>query len=273
MKKLLAAMLCMVLVLSCSAAAFAVEKPTFTITPETVEAAPGDTIEFTVSIETEDKCRTLGLIPQFDASVFEIVEGEAILDNALISTYAPDRGFVFLFAAAVKPKGEILTFKLKVRDTAPAGTYEIDFKVSMKDKDASIETEVEPAKITVVRLVSDPTAPPKETEKPTEPPKATEPAEKTEEVTVPATEATEATEAAEPTAAPTNAPTEPQPAVTKPVEPTAAETQGTSEVPTGPAVTAPTEPREFQFPMWAIPIYAIGFALIIIILILKRRLK
>ncbi len=269
MKKFFAVMLCLLVVLSCSATAFAAEKPTFTITPATVEAAPGDTIEFSVSMETETGCRTLGMIPQFDASVFEIVDGEPSVDNALVSTYSPGRGFVFLFATAVKLDGEILTFKLKVRDAAPAGTYEIDFKVSMKDKEDPIESEVEPAKITVVRSGSTPAGkpaePPKATEKPTEPPKETEkpketkPAEETEESTVPATEVTE--------------PTEPLPTATEPEEPTAAETQSATEAPTVPAVTTPEEPREFEFPMWAVPVYAIGFALIIIILILKSRRK
>ena len=274
MKKFFAVMLCLLVVLSCSATAFAAEKPTFTITPATVEAAPGDTIEFSVSMETKTGCRTLGMIPQFDASVFEIVDGEPSVDNALVSTYSPGRGFVFLFATAVKLDGEILTFKLKVRDAAPAGTYEIDFKVSMKDKDDPIESEVEPAKITVVRSGSTPagkpTEPPKATEKPTEPtketkPKETKPAKETEEPTVPATEATKATEVTEPT--------EPLPTVTEPAEPTAPETQSATEAPTVPAVTTPEEPREFEFPMWAVPVYAIGFALIIIILILKSRRK
>ena len=280
MKKISAIVLCLLVVLSCSAPAFAADKPTFTITPETIEAAPGETIEFAVSIETDTKCRTLGMIPQFDASVFEIVAGNPSIDDTLVSTYAPDRGFVFLFAVATKLKGEVLTFKLKVRDAAPAGTYEIGFKVSMKDKDDPIEVKIETASISVVRKgdtapdtkpTEKPTEPPKETEKPTEPAKETEkptepaketkPAE-TEEPTVPATEAAQVTE---PAAAPTDAPTEPQP--------TAAETQSATEVPTEPPVTTPEESREFEFPMWAIPVYAIGFALIIIILILKRRRK
>lgn len=282
MKKLISAVLCLVLILSCSTAAFAAEKPTFTITPKTVEAAPGDIIEFSVSIETEDKCRTLGMIPQFDAAVFEVVEGQPSIKDALISTYSPGRGFVFLFAVAEKLKGEVLTIKLKVRDAAPAGTYEIDFKVSMKDKDDPIETEVMPAKITVVRSGSDasskPTEPPKATEKPTEPPKATEPVKETKpKATEPAKETEAPTEpATEPAAVTetvTEPATEPRSEATEPAESTPTEIQHATEeiAPTDPSVTTPEETNKFEFPMWAVPVYAIGFALIIIILILKRR--
>lgn len=268
MKKLLSAVFCLILILSCSTAAIAVEKNTFTFSPDTVEAAPGDIIEFTVSIEAQDKCRTLGLIPQYDAAVFEIVDGKPSVDNALVATYSPDRGFVFLFATATKLDGEVLTLRLKVRDAAPAGTYEIGFKVSMKDKEDPIETEVENAKITVIRSGSNPapkpTDPPKTTEKPTEPPKETE----KPKATNPAKE----TEAAQVTD-PTGPAADPQPTVTEPEETGAAHTQSATEAPTEPAVTTPEVPREFEFPKWAIPVYAIGFGLIIIILILKRILR
>ena len=243
MKKLIAAALCMMLVLSCSATVFAAEKTTFAISPETVEAAPGDTIAFSISIEAGDSCRTLGVIPQFDAAVFEIVDGQTTVAEALISTYTPGRGFVFLFAEAVKLKGQILTFQLKVRDAAPADTYEIDFKVSMMGTNEPLETEVESAQITVVRPGSDstskPSDPPTETEKPTEPDKATDPAGS-------------------------------QPTDAAPEDPSTAETH---EAPTAPPVTVPEETREFKFPLWAIPVYVIGISLIILILIILRKRK
>ena len=280
MKKISAIVLCLLVVLSCSAPAFAAGSNVITITPNKTQVAPGDSVDFTVTIKATDACRTAGLILQYDAAVFDVVEGKCDNDDALIATFDKSRGFIILFAKATVLEGELCTFTLKVRDAAATNVYEVGLKASMKDKDDPIEVKIETASISVVRKgdtapdtkpTEKPTEPPKETEKPTEPAKETEkptepaketkPAE-TEEPTEPATEAAQVTE---PTAAPTDAPTEPQP--------TAAETQSATEVPTEPPVTTPEASREFEFPMWAIPVYAIGFALIVIILILKRRRK
>ena len=279
MKKISAIVLCLLVVLSCSAPAFAAGSNVITITPNKTQVAPGDSVDFTVTIKATDACRTAGLILQYDAAVFDVVEGKCDNDDALIATFDKTRGFIILFAKATVLEGELCTFTLKVRDAAATNVYEVGLKASMKDKDDPIEVKIETASISVVRKgdtapdtkpTEKPTEPPKATEKPTEPvketekptePKETKPAE-TEEPTVPATEAAQVTE---PAAVPTDAPTEPQP--------TAAETQSATEVPTEPPVTTPEESREFEFPMWAIPVYAIGFALIIIILILKRRRK
>lgn len=280
MKKISAILLCLLVVLSCTAPAFAAESNVITITPNKTQVAPGDSVDFTVTIKATDACRTAGLILQYDAAVFDVVEGKCDNDDALIATFDKSRGFIILFAKATVLEGELCTFTLKVRDAAATNVYEVGLKASMKDKDDPIEVKIETASISVVRKgdtapdtkpTEKPTEPPKETEKPTEPAKETEkptepaketkPAE-TEEPTVPATGAAQVTE---PAAVPTDAPTEPQP--------TAAETQSATEVPTEPPVTTPEASREFEFPMWAIPVYAIGFALIIIILILKRRRK
>ena len=270
MKKISAIVLCLLVVLSCSAPAFAAESNVITITPNKTQVAPGDSVDFTVTIKATDACRTAGLILQYDAAVFDVVEGKCDNDDALIATFDKTRGFIILFAKATVLEGELCTFTLKVRDAAATNVYEVGLKASMKDKDDPIEVKIETASISVVRKgdtapetkpTEKPTEPPKATEKPTEPAKETKPAE-TEEPTEAATEAAQVTE---PTAAPTDAPTEPQP--------TAAETQSATEVPTEPPVTTPEASREFEFPMWAIPVYAIGFALIILILILKRRRK
>ena len=280
MKKISAIVLCLLVVLSCSAPAFAAESNVITITPNKTQVAPGDSVDFTVTIKATDACRTAGLILQYDAAVFDVVEGKCDNDDALIATFDKTRGFIILFAKATVLEGELCTFTLKVRDAAATNVYEVGLKASMKDKDDPMKVKIETASISVVRkgdtapdtkptekpteppkATEKPTEPAKETEKPTEPAKETKPAE-TEEPTVPATEAAQVTE---PTAAPTDAPTEPQP--------TAAETQSATEVPTEPPVTTPEASREFEFPMWAIPVYAIGFALIILILILKRRRK
>lgn len=280
MKKISAIVLCLLVVLSCTAPAFAAGSNVITITPNKTQVAPGDSVDFTVTIKATDACRTAGLILQYDAAVFDVVEGKCDNDDALIATFDKTRGFIILFAKATVLEGELCTFTLKVRDAAATNVYEVGLKASMKDKDDPIEVKIETASISVVRkgdtapdtkptekpteppkATEKPTEPAKETEKPTEPAKETKPAE-TEEPTVPATEAAQITE---PTAAPTDAPTEPQP--------TAAETRSATEAPTEPTVTTPEETERFEFPMWAIPVYAIGFALIILILILKRRRK
>ena len=280
MKKISAIVLCLLVVLSCSAPAFAAGSNVITITPNKTQVAPGDSVDFTVTIKATDACRTAGLILQYDAAVFDVVEGKCDNDDALIATFDKTRGFIILFAKATVLEGELCTFTLKVRDAAATNVYEVGLKASMKDKDDPIEVKIETASISVVRKGD--TAPDtKPTEKPTEPPKATEkptePAKETEKPTEPAKEtkpaeteepteaATEAAQVTEPAAVSTDAPTEPQP--------TAAETQSATEVPTEPPVTTPEASSEFEFPMWAIPVYAIGFALIILILILKRRRK
>lgn len=120
------------------------------IKADRTEVKPGDTVKFAVSISGTTEYTTLGLKWQFDTDVFELVTGECVAEDALLSSYKPETGFAVLYQTAGVHEGEVGTFTLKVKDAAPAGAAEVSFITSGKKGPADIPVGINAVKITVV---------------------------------------------------------------------------------------------------------------------------
>lgn len=149
MKRIFAMILALVLVCCVlPLGAFAAETARLTVETETKNAKPGEQIEFKILADA-DACTSFGLVLEYDSSVFEVVEGECTLTNALFSTFDKDKGLAVMFSEATALEGEVGTFVLKVRSDAAAGAVEVSGISAVKNGSAEITSEVEPAKLSI----------------------------------------------------------------------------------------------------------------------------
>lgn len=149
MKKLTAILLCLLLTAALAIPAMAAGSTVMTISTDATSAKPGDEIEFKISMSGSEKCTSFGLLLEYDSKVFEVVEGKCTLDNALFSTFDKDKGLACMLSEAAAPSGEVATFTLRVKSDAPAGKVEVSGTSSVKNGSATVESEVEEAKLTI----------------------------------------------------------------------------------------------------------------------------
>ena len=93
MKKLIALLVCLTLLLAHAVTVSAAETTTVEIISSVSEAKPGDTITFDVQIQGSEKATSFGIALQYDKTVFEVVEGKCSLENAMISVFDEEKGF------------------------------------------------------------------------------------------------------------------------------------------------------------------------------------
>ncbi|MBO4939082.1 MAG: hypothetical protein J6C98_08825 [Oscillospiraceae bacterium] len=149
MKKLIAILLCLLLSATLAIPTMAAGTTVMTITTDTTTAKPGDEIEFKISMSGSDKCTSFGLLLEYDAKVFEVVEGECTLKDALFSTFDKDKGLACMLKDAASIDGEVGTFILRVKSGASAGKVEVSGTSSVKNGSDTVKSEVEEVKLTI----------------------------------------------------------------------------------------------------------------------------
>ena len=149
MKKLIALLVCVTLLLVHAVTVFAAETTTVEIVSAVSEAKPGDTITFDVQIKGSEKATSFGIALQYDKTVFEVVEGKCGLENSMISVFDEEKGFGYLFQEPVAPEGAMGTFTMKVKEGAVNGTFEVSGKLAVKKGNETIPSAVTPANITI----------------------------------------------------------------------------------------------------------------------------
>ena len=185
MKKWFSAALCLLLMLALLVPAAAAEGPVFKIVPAQTEVKPGDTLTFTVQVESTDTCKSYGLVLTFDPAVFEVVSGECTAQNAALAVFEPTRGFAVMLNDAGSPAGELGSFTLKVKNSAAAGDAVISGESSVKNGAETIASQVVGATVRIAGA-----AQPGQTEQ-------TQPTQSTQQTDpVPSTEGVQTTEPA-----------------------------------------------------------------------------
>ena len=138
------AVLCGMMTVMASAA----ENTVLTITSKVTSAKPGDVIEFKIEA-SGGKCTSFGLVLEYDSNVFEVVEGKCTLKDKLFSIFDKEKGLAVMFEEETALDGEVGTFVLKVKSGAPSGKVEVSGVSSVKNGNADVTSEVEPAKLTI----------------------------------------------------------------------------------------------------------------------------
>ena len=126
MKKRLFLALCLVLVVALTAIpAMAASSVDAWLSADTTSITPGSTVNITVSAEV-DNCGSGGISVSFDSAVFELTGGSCLLsgtDLSYFDTSTKDGAFAYSGSSAIS--GSAFQFSLKVKDSAPAGSYTV----------------------------------------------------------------------------------------------------------------------------------------------------
>lgn len=150
MKKLFALLLCLGVMLGCAVCVSADNVTTVEIISPVEEVTPGEEITFEVHISATEACSSFGIVPQYDHTVFEIVDGRCKLGGATLRVFDPEKGFAYLFENATAPDGLVGTFIMKVKENAPAGSAQIEATLAVKNASEAIPSTLIPAQVRIV---------------------------------------------------------------------------------------------------------------------------
>lgn len=160
MKRILIALLPVLLLLPGTMPARAAEGLTLTLTASAEAAAPGDTVTFTLTAESDAKCSTFGLLLKPDPQLLEITGGECSARGAMLPVFDAGLGFAVLYGTPTAPEGTVGTFTARIRDDAPAGQYTVTGQPSAREGESSLPVTVIPAVLTVTAAPTPETAAP-----------------------------------------------------------------------------------------------------------------
>jgi len=86
----------------------------------------GDSFTLTVSLSNEEPVSNGGVILSYDSSAFEFIGGSCNVSNAaLAEVSAANGGGVFVLQSDAVVSGTIFTIRMRVKDSAPFGSYSI----------------------------------------------------------------------------------------------------------------------------------------------------
>lgn len=108
----------------------------------------GDTVEFSVRMNTVEDCRSGGIILSYNSAVFEFVSGSCSVSGATMSNFSSGTGS-FALSGGSTVSGRIFTFRLRVRDDAPFGSYTVTGSGNVRNSAGAISTGVNGCSITV----------------------------------------------------------------------------------------------------------------------------
>lgn len=98
--------------------------------PEKTKVKAGEEFSVTVKLDSAHPVLSMGATPDFSHDAFELVSGEWLCKNPLLSDFNKQTGDgVIMFKEVKEQGGEIFKFTLKVKDSAPAGSYNIKTSV------------------------------------------------------------------------------------------------------------------------------------------------
>ncbi len=119
MKKIVALLICVLLVAALAIPVFAADDTVVTITPNKATVAPGEEVTFTVTVSGENAYNAFGLLLKYDKTQFEIVEGKCTVGHAATSQFSAKRGFVLAFEEPEAFEGTVGWFTLKAIAECP----------------------------------------------------------------------------------------------------------------------------------------------------------
>ena len=131
MKKILIAVLCMMLVATVAVTAFAADGAAFTATASKTDLYREDTVTITVDVSCDEEATSYGLSLNYDANVLELTDGSCTVSGTLVSSFS--EGFAFMFQNATAYSGTVGTATFKVKDDAAFGDTVITGEASVKN--------------------------------------------------------------------------------------------------------------------------------------------
>lgn len=100
------------------------------------EASAGDTVTVTVSISGGSALKGIAVIPSYDSDVFELTGGSWLIKGALADFSVSNGDGVIAFETSTDVDGDILTFALKVKNSAAVGKASVGCSVTVQDSNS-----------------------------------------------------------------------------------------------------------------------------------------
>ena len=124
MKRIVAILLCLVLMGTLALSASAAGSAHMSLSSSASTVYRGETFTLTVSLSNDQAIGSGGLVLDYDSSTFEILaESECNVDNTVFEDVGNDKSSTFAVQPDAVISGTIFTLKIKVKDTAAFGTY------------------------------------------------------------------------------------------------------------------------------------------------------
>ncbi len=120
------------------------------VTPSVTAAYPGESITVTVSVAGSTQFTSVGFIPKVNSSVYEITDRKMLsgINNAPLKAFDAQGGVV-AFDTAAAYTGEYFRYTLKIKSTAPAGSYALVDSAVVMNGTSKVDIAVPTAKILV----------------------------------------------------------------------------------------------------------------------------
>ena len=147
MKKVTVLILSLLLVLTTAIPAMAAGAVQFSMSTSSSTVSRGDTITISVSVSSSTEATSFGLSLAYDTSVFELVNGNCAAAGALVNSFS--NGFAFMFQSPTAYSGSVGSVTLKVKDSAPLGTYSVSGNASCKNGSDAVAAYGSSVSITV----------------------------------------------------------------------------------------------------------------------------
>lgn len=141
MKKIVSLFLCVLLLAAAAVTVQAEEVPNLTIRAGNSAPRPGDSVDFTVTIDPIEGCRSGGIVLSYDERVFEFVSGQCLVSDAFMADFTDGTG-VFAFAEGKTVSGNVFRFTLRVKAYAAYGDHTVSCKTNFRTDVGSVTMRV-----------------------------------------------------------------------------------------------------------------------------------
>ena len=141
MKKYISIIFAILILLVIALPLSAAQTAKITLNSDATTIYTGSTITFTVKVSGVSAAKAMGIIPDFDESVFELVSGEWLVGDAVLSDFS-DGTAVIAYDSERSFNEDVFKFTLKVKSSAKSGSYNVTVIESIKNGSEQISSSV-----------------------------------------------------------------------------------------------------------------------------------
>lgn len=146
MRRILACAACLVLLIMLGVNVYAAGSAAITFSASSASVYRGDTVTITVSLSNSNAITDGAIKFSYDSNVFEFVKGDRLIGEL---GEVKASGGNFMYSGSAVASGKVFTFVLRVKDTAPFGSYTISGSANLNNLNEQITCSISTAKVTV----------------------------------------------------------------------------------------------------------------------------
>lgn len=149
MKKIFALILFVLLLGAVVSTGFAATETQMTLVPSSTDVVRGQEFTVTVYVSSGKAISSFGFIPYIDDTIFELVSGEVLINDAAISDFSVTDGGAVAFEEARVFSGEAFRYTLKVKESAPVGKATLSGQAGVSTPTYQVDVKLNTAEVSV----------------------------------------------------------------------------------------------------------------------------